>query len=166
MTIKLWIFELVYVPNFSINWKFWFFGQNLPQKIHLVKTRKKRTSYEFCIFEISRFQTSASRIKFVPKGYPVKNTKSEQHHWFLHIQIIVDTKFQFKLTILIFFDQICPTKYLQSKTEKVTITNKFCIYELVLIPNFSLNWQFWFYGQFWFYVAWFDSNQAICQISV
>ena len=41
-----------------------------------------------------------------------------------------------------FFDQICQTKYFQSKTEKVNITNEFCISELVLVPNFSLNWQF------------------------
>ena len=71
---------------------------------YLVKVGKKWTTNEFCIFQISRYQTSASTIKFAQKGY------------------------------------------FQSKTEKVNSTTKFCIFKLVLVPNFSLNWQFWLSG--------------------
>ena len=80
------------------------FWTKFTQKEYLLKIGKKWTTYEFCIFQISRHQTSASRIKFVPK-------------W-----------------------------YFQSKTENVNSTTQFCIFKLVLVPNFSLNWQFWFSG--------------------
>ena len=33
----------------------------------------------------------------------------------------------------------------RSKTEKENIAIEFCMFELVWIPNFSLNWQFWFF---------------------
>ena len=102
ITTEFCVFELVKLPNLSLNWQFRFFGPNLPKKEYLIKIGKKWTAYEFCIFKISRYQTSASRIKFAPK-------------W-----------------------------YFQSKTEKVNSTTKFCIFKLVLVPNFSLIWQFWF----------------------
>ena len=42
---------------------------------------EKWTTYESHIFQISRYQTSASRIKFASKGYfQSKKRKSEQHH--------------------------------------------------------------------------------------
>ena len=46
---------------------------------------------------------------------------------------------------------ICLTKFTQKghlrwKTEKLNITVKFCIFELVYVSSFSLNWQFWFFG--------------------
>ena len=31
-TTKFYIFELVQVTNFSLNWQFWFFGPNLPER--------------------------------------------------------------------------------------------------------------------------------------
>ena len=104
ITTEFCVFELVKLPNFRLNWQFWFFGPNLPKKEYLIKIGKKWTTYEFRICQIFRYQTSASRIKFAPK-------------W-----------------------------YFQSKTEKVNSTTKFCIFKLVLVPNFSLNWQFWFSG--------------------
>ena len=49
----------------------------------------------------------------------------------MRIQISLDTKFQLKLTILIFRTNL-PKKSIWSKTEKVnTITIEFCIFELV-----------------------------------
>ena len=42
--------------------------------------------------------------------FPVKNGKSEHHHLILHIRISLGTKFQLKLTVLNFFDQICPKR--------------------------------------------------------
>ena len=43
-------------------------------------------------------------------------------------------------------DQICQKGYFESKIDKMNITIEFCIFELVLVPNFSWNWQFWFLG--------------------
>ena len=80
------------------------------------------------------------------KGISSLNQKKEYNDWVLHIQISLHTKFQFKLTFLFFFDQICPENYFQPKTEKVNITIEFCIFELVKVPYFSLNWQFWCFG--------------------
>ena len=85
--------------------------------------------------------------KFVQKGcFLLKNRKSEHQHWFLHIWISLDTKFQLKLTILDFSTKFTQKGCFLSKTEKVSITIQFCIFELVLEPNFSLNWQYWFFG--------------------
>ena len=99
ITIEFCTSELVLVPNFCLNWHFWFFEPNLPKE-YLVKIGKRWTTYESDIFQISRYQTSAWRIIFASK-------------W-----------------------------YFQSKTEKVNSTTKFCVFKLVLLPNFSLNWQF------------------------
>ena len=44
-----------------------------------------------------------------------------------------------------FLDQIARKEYFRSKTEKVNTTFEFCIFELVLVPNVSLNWQFMFF---------------------
>ena len=65
----------------------------------------KSERHEFLIFEISRCQTSASRIKVASRGFP----SQKQKKW---------TKQNTKLSM----------------------------FKLVLVPNFSLNWQFWFFG--------------------
>ena len=36
--------------------------------------------------------------------------------------------------------------YFRSKTKEVNTTIEFCIFELVSVPNFSLNWQLWAFG--------------------
>ena len=38
-----------------------------------------------------------------------------------------------------FLDQIAQKGYFRSKTEKVNTTFEFCMFELVLVPNVSLN---------------------------
>ena len=61
-----------------------------------------------------RYQTSASRIKFVSKKiFSVQNRKREQHHLILLIRISLGTKFELKLKILIFLDQICAKRVFQ-----------------------------------------------------
>ena len=99
---------------------------------------------------------------FHKKVFTIENRKSEHHHGILHIWISLGTKFQLKLTILIFLtrngksvwwnfssnwqfwflDQLCPKRYFWSKTEKVSTT-----YVLNMWWNFSSNWQFWFLDQ-------------------
>ena len=68
ITIDFCTSELVLVPNFCLNWQFWYFEPNLPKE-YLVKNGKKWTTYESHIFQISTYQTAASRIKFASKWY-------------------------------------------------------------------------------------------------
>ena len=116
------------------------------------KTEKVSSAIEFCIFELVyllnfswNWQFWFFGPNFPKKVSPVQNRKSEQRHWILHIRISLFTKFQLKLTILIFWTKFVQKGYFQSKTEKVNITIKFCIFKLVQVPNFSLHWQFWFF---------------------
>ena len=37
-------------------------------------------------------------------------------------------------------------KHLQVQNGKCETTIELCIYELVEVPNFGLNWQFWVFG--------------------
>ena len=55
------------------------------------------------------------------------------------------TKFQLKLTILIFWTKFAQKGIPGKKTEKVNITIEYRLFKLVLVPNFSSNWQFWFF---------------------
>ena len=40
MTIEFSIFEIVYIPNFSLKRQFWFLDQICPKKIFLVQNKK------------------------------------------------------------------------------------------------------------------------------
>ena len=54
--------------------------------------------------------------------FPVKNGKSEHHHWILHIRISLDTKFQRKLTDNFdILDQICQRRIFPVGSRKITI---------------------------------------------
>ena len=98
--------------KFSLNWQFRFFGQNFPKKRYLqYKTEKVNTTIEFCIFELvkSRYQIPAwpDNLEFLdqicPKRvFPVEHEKNKYQQWIQHIPIILVTKLQLKLTILIF----------------------------------------------------------------
>ena len=55
------------------------------------------------------------------------------------MRISLGTKFHFEQTILNFWIKCAQEKYLWSKTERVNIVNEFHIFELVMVPNFSLN---------------------------
>ena len=77
--------------------------------------------------------------------FPILNRKSEHHHWILHIRISLGTKFLLQLTILIFWTKFAQSRCFWSKTEKVYTTIEFYIFELVYVPNFRFNWQFWFF---------------------
>ena len=80
------------------------------------------------------------------KGISNHKQKSDHHQWTLHIWISLSTKFQVKLTVLISWTRFALKDYFLSKTEEMNITIDFCLFELVLEPNFSLRWQFWFFG--------------------
>ena len=104
ITIEFYIFELVYVRNFSFNKQFWL----------LEKISKKRI-------------------------LPVENRKNEHQHRILHIRISLDTNFQLKLTILIFFTKFTKNGYFQSKTDKIDTPLNSALFKLVLVANFSFN---------------------------
>ena len=109
--IEFHIFKLVFVPNFSFNWQFWYFWPDLPKKGFSGLKQKKWAPHIFCII--------------------------------LHIQISLVRNFS--SDNFDFLDQICQKRYFQSKTEKVDIIIESRIFKLILVPNFSLNWQFWFF---------------------
>ena len=85
-------------------------------------------------------------LNFPKRIFLVENRKSEHRHSVLRIQISLGTKFQFKLTILIFLTKPVQKGYFQSKMEKLNTTTEFCIFKLVIVPDFSLIWQFWYFG--------------------
>ena len=70
-----------------------------------------------------------------------KKGKNENHHPIprveLHRRISLTTKFQHKLVIFIFWAKFAQKRYSQSKTDKINISIKFSIFELVWI---ELNW--------------------------
>ena len=50
ITTELLILELAWVPHFSLNWRFWFFGPNLFKKgISGQKRKNRKSNTEFCI---------------------------------------------------------------------------------------------------------------------
>ena len=49
-------------------------------------------------------------------------------------------------TILNFWTKFVQGGYLWSKTEEVNIIIEFRIFKLFLVPNLSINWQFWFFS--------------------
>ena len=67
--------------------------------------------------------------------FPIENRKSELHYWILHIWISAGTKYQLRLTILIFWTKFTQTWYFWLKTEKSGHN------------DFSLSWRFWFLDQ-------------------
>ena len=86
------------------------------------------TTIEFCIFELAFVSNfTLNNFEFLDQICPrkifmVKNRKSEHHHWTPHIQISLGTKFQLKLTILIFLTRFIQKEFFWSKTEKVNTT--------------------------------------------
>ena len=82
------------------------------------------------------------------KIFMVKNRKIEHHHWILLIQISLGTKFQLKLTILIFWPDL-PKKGFSGLKQKKWTPHIFYIIlhiQISLVQNFSRNWQFLFFG--------------------
>ena len=141
------------MPTFTLNNQFQNLEPNLPKKgiSGLNQKTKKNTTMEFYIFELFLVPDFSLNRKLKPnfpkKGISrQKNVKSELHHWILHIHITLSNKFQLKLTILSFWTKYTQKRYFRSKAKEVSISIEFCISELGQVPNFSLNWRFWFFG--------------------
>ena len=76
----------------------------------------------------------------------IKNRKNEHHYSILHARINVGTKFQHKVTILMFWTKFAQNSDLHSNIKKENNVIEFCIFELVQVPNFSIKWQFRCFG--------------------
>ena len=100
------------------------------------KTEKVNTTNEFFIFKLFLVISFSLNMKFF---YFLNQicSNSKHYHWILDFRNSLDTKFQLKLTILIFWTKFAKKGYFQSKAEKLNITIEFCIFELVQEPNFS-----------------------------
>ena len=111
ITIEFNIFELLHVTNFNLNWQFWFFGTNLPKKGDSGwKQKKVNITIECYVFElvyVPNFSLNRQFLFFGPSSSKKSISSLKRikltHHWILHIQISLTTKFQLKLTILNFW---------------------------------------------------------------
>ena len=126
--IEFRILKLVLLPNFHLNWQFWFFWPDLPKKGFSGLKQKTWTPHIFYIslhIQISLVQNFNSKWQsrfFLPnlpkKVFPVENTKSEHRPGILHIWISLGVKFQLKLIILSFWTKFTQKRYFKSKTEQ------------------------------------------------
>ena len=121
ITIEFCIFELVLVPNVSLNWQFRFFWLDLLKKGFSDLKQKKWTTHAFYIIlhiQISLVRNFSSIlifwIRFTQKG----SSTREYHLVILHIWISLGTKFQLKLIILSFWTKFTQKRYFQSRTEQ------------------------------------------------
>ena len=140
-TIEFCKFELAIIPNFSLNWQFWFFGPNLLMEYFWKKkTEKVNINTEIWISKliwISNYSLNWQFCFFSPdqiclkRVFLVKSRESEHHHWILHIWISLGIKFHLKQTILNFVSKFVLKGSPGQKTEKVKITTEFCIFKLV-----------------------------------
>ena len=76
------------------------------------------------------------------------NHQCKHHHWILHLQISLGTKFQLELIILIFLTDLSKKGFSGLKQKKWM---PHIFYIILHIPisleqNFSSDWQFWFLG--------------------
>ena len=162
--IEFRIFKLVLVPNFSLNWQFWFFWPDLHKKGFSGLKQKKWTPHIFYIIlhiQISlvwNFSLNWQFWFFVPnlpkKVIPAENRKSEHHHGILHIWISLGTRFQLKLITLSFWTKFIQKKNFQLKTEQAVQglqTFAFCVVNvnptvflnILKISKISLFWKNW-----------------------
>ena len=142
-TIKFCISKLVFVSNFFLN-NLEFLDQICPGKIFIVKIKKSEHDHWIPLIQISvgtKFQVKLTTFFWTDlpkKGFSCLKQKKWTIHIFyiiLNIQISLvqnfSSKYELRLRICIFLDQICTKRYFQSKTEKVNIIIEFRIFKLV-----------------------------------
>ena len=143
--IEFCIFELVLVPNFSWNYKFWLFCPNLPKIYFLSKTgtlnsvrislgNKFRLKLTILIFWTKFFKKECFSSK-------IKKVNTTIEFFIFKFLFSLCAKFQLKLASLMFWTKFAKKQCFLSKTEKVNTAIEFGISELVLIPKFKRNWQ-------------------------
>ena len=104
-------------------------------------------STKFCILELVWVLKRKILIfwtKLLKNRNSDKSRTIEHIHWILLIWVSPGTKYQNKLTILIFWTKFTQKSYFRSKSKKVSINIESCKFGLVYVRTFVLNWQFWF----------------------
>ena len=121
----------------------WYFRTKINEHYHRILHVQISLDSKFLLHQtIFIFGTNFQRKMY----FQSKIQKNEHHYWFLHIRISLNTNFQLKLTNAIFWTKFVKiSSYFQSKTDKRDTTIELCIFKLVLVPNLSLNWQFWLF---------------------
>ena len=109
-------------------------------------------NFAYSIYSLYRILLWTNNIEFLDQIYPrkilkFKNRKSEHLRWILHIKISLRTKFQLKLTILIFSPDLPKMRFSGLKQKKWTLIFHIILHiQISLSRNISSNWQFWFFG--------------------
>ena len=75
--------------------------------------------------------------------FPVRKSTSGHYHPIQHILVSLDTKIHLNQIILHFWTKSAHKVYFWYKRENVNIIIKFSIFELVKVPNFFLDRQFY-----------------------
>ena len=135
ITIELCIFELVWVPNFVLNWQFWFFGVNSKFakkpyfRFQTVKKKMKITieSYNFEL-DFARNSAENNNSEFFAKKlyYIISNNRASLHLWWKEnlenikkSQILWKCRYQIQLKWQYwFFDQIYLKRVIRQEKEK------------------------------------------------
>ena len=109
------------------------------------KAKKLSITIEVSIFKLVQIwhfslkqQVSFLRPNLDKNSISALKQKSEHAYWFVHIQLGLNTEFQFEITIFTFWNKFDQKWYFWNKAEKVTISIEFSIFKLIYIPKFSL----------------------------
>ena len=91
--------------NFCLNCQFHFFGQKLIKK---GTSRRKRKEWTSPMNSAHSNYSTLTSFEFWDHIFPkrvflVQNRQSSYHNWILHIRLRLGSKFQLKMTILIFW---------------------------------------------------------------
>ena len=125
ISIELCIFELVYVPNYSLNWQFWFFGPNLPKRLFLVENGKSEHLHWILHIRISLDTILVFWTIFTKKGYlrcKTENLRFCVRPWSLLTKLIFSVEGMTDTTVFMsFLLLVAETKRLQHRCFPVNI---------------------------------------------
>ena len=152
-TIEFCLFKLVFVSNFTFN-NCEFLNQICPRKIFMFKSRNKEHHHWILHIHISvgtKFYLKLTILIFLSgfaqKGFfcsKAKKVNTTIFYIILHIKIVL-CEISAQTDKFNFLDQIFPKRYFRWRTEKVNIIIELCIFKLVFVTNFCLNWKFLFF---------------------
>ena len=134
ITIKFYVFELSITVKFHFKQTILNFKIKFAQKEHFrLKTEKVNTTIEFCILELMWAQhfTLNKRLWNLRANLPRKSIFGRKRK-----------KWTSPLNSTYSNFTISSKRIFQVENRKVNIIIEFCIFELVLVSNSSLNWQF------------------------
>ena len=130
IAIEFWIFELVQVPNFKINWQFWFFEPNLPKNGICGRNRKSKHNHWILHIRMGRKQPHfPGGDSLVYLAEPMHKKCSITFVWGHHFSTWTQVP-NFKINWQFWlFGPIYPKMVFAVEIKKVNITTKFCIFQ-------------------------------------